>query len=51
MSMWSEPVGNNGRGGGSGIRLVDDAEARSIMEAANCGADDFAAVGLDVQEG
>ena len=24
MSMWSEPVGNNGRGGGSGIRLVDD---------------------------
>lgn len=51
MSMWSQPVGNNGRGGGSGMRLVDDDEARAIMEANGCDADDFAAVGLSIEEG
>lgn len=51
MSMWSQPVGNNGRGGGHGMRLVGDDEAREIMEGANCTDDDFRAAGLSVEEG
>jgi hypothetical protein len=51
MSMWSQSVGNNGSCGGSGIRLVDESEARSVMEDNRCDADDFAAVGLAVEEG
>jgi hypothetical protein len=32
MSRWSEPVGNNARGGGSGILPMSDAEAREWCE-------------------
>jgi hypothetical protein len=31
--------------------LVDEAEARRIMESAGCDADDFEAAGLAVEEG
>lgn len=50
-SMWSHPVGNNGRGGGRGLRVVDADEARAIMEDAGCSVDDFRAAGLAVEEG
>lgn len=50
-SMWSQPVGNNCRGGGRGLRAVDAAEARAIMEDAGCSVDDFRAAGLEVEEG
>ncbi len=49
-SMWAQSV-PNGSVGGSGIRLVSTDEARQIMEAAGCDEDDFAAVGLGVEEG
>ena len=51
MSMWSESAGPNSWSGGKGLRLVDEAEARAIMESAGCTEEDFAAVGLDVHEG
>lgn len=34
MSLWAEPCGNNGWGGGSGLRVVSQEEARSYAEAA-----------------
>ncbi|MDP2956717.1 MAG: hypothetical protein Q8N53_09870 [Longimicrobiales bacterium] len=32
LSPWSVPVGNNGRGGGSGIRPLTEEEARTWLE-------------------
>lgn len=51
MSMWSQPVGTNCRGGGSGIRLVDEGAARRIMEESGCTVADFLTAGLSVEEG
>ncbi len=50
-SMWASDCGGGTRGPGEGMRLVDADEARQIMEANGCSADDFAAVGLSVEEG
>ncbi len=36
---------------GAGLRLVDKDDARMWMELAGCDEEDFARVGLDVQEG
>jgi hypothetical protein len=51
MSMWSTPAPGGGTGGGSGIRLVDEDEARFIMEEAECDEADFEKAGLPVEEG
>lgn len=32
LSEWSEPCGNNGRGGGSGIKPLSELEAREWLE-------------------
>lgn len=32
FTRWSVPIGQNGRGGGSGIQPVNEAEARSFVE-------------------
>lgn len=50
-SMWAEPAYGGGSGPGSGLRLVDEDEARRIMERAGCTEADFARVGLSVDEG
>jgi hypothetical protein len=50
-SMWARPAVGGGRIGSSGMRLVGEVEARQIMEAVGCDEDDFAAVGLGVEEG
>ena len=50
LSMWSEPCGNSGRSGGRGIRPISEQEARDYMESAGCDVEDFAAVGLAVEE-
>ena len=34
MSMWAESIGNSGRIGGSGLRLVTEEEAREFAESA-----------------
>ncbi len=39
MSRWSEPVGSNGRGGGEGIMVLSDAEAREWCESNEIDAD------------
>ena len=49
-SMWATNFGST-RGPGEGMRLVDDDEARAIMERNGCKAAEFAAVGLTVEEG
>lgn len=35
MSRWSQPVGNNGRGGGSGIMVLTPGEALDWLESHN----------------
>jgi hypothetical protein len=42
LSRWSEPVGSNGRGGGSGIRPMTETEAREWCEANSVDADRIA---------
>lgn len=50
MSMWAKSEGN-GWSNGQGIKVVSAAEARMQMEDANCGAEDFEACGLTLEEG
>lgn len=50
-SLWARSAGQNSWSGGGGLRLVGEAEARAIMEAAGLDADDFRAAGLAVTEG
>lgn len=45
MSRWAESVGNNGRQGGEGIYLVDEAEARGFCERHGTAAEYLAAFG------
>jgi hypothetical protein len=49
-SMWSRTVGQNSWSSGSGLRLVDEAAARQIMESADCDEGEFAAVSLRIAE-
>ena len=51
MSLWAEPAPGGGCGGGDGIRIVDEAEARDWMERAGCDEADFERAGLGVEEG
>jgi hypothetical protein len=50
-SMWAESAGQNSWRGGQGLRVVDEQEARDYMEAANCSAEEFEAVGMTVEAG
>lgn len=50
-SMWAEPAYGGGCGGGSGIRLVTNDEAREIMEREVCATEDFQRVGFNIEEG
>lgn len=50
-SLWAEPAQGGGSGGGDGIRIVDEEEARGWMEAAGCDEADFERAGLRVEEG
>jgi hypothetical protein len=50
-SRWARPAHGGGRTGGGGMQLIDEAEARRIMEEAGCDEADFGAVGLGVEEG
>lgn len=49
-SMWAQPCSGGGRMGGAGVRPVSNQEARDYMEAAGCDEENFAAVGLKVEE-
>jgi hypothetical protein len=51
MTRWARPCDINSVGGGEGIVLVTEEEAREIMERAGCDEDDFVAVGLAIEEG
>jgi hypothetical protein len=48
--MWVH-VDGNARGWGEGVRLVDEMQARDVMERANCDVAAFEQAGLVTQEG
>jgi len=50
-SMWASPRGQSSWADGSGLRVIDDFEARSHMETANCTAEDYSSAGLEIGEG
>ena len=50
-SRWSRTVGNNSWSGGRGIEIVDNEEAREIMESAELSPEEMRAAGVTVEEG
>lgn len=50
MTMWSEPSGNNGYSGGSGLRVIDQAEAREYAESAELSPEAMQAAGFELEE-
>ena len=49
-SMWAETVALNSWRSGKGLNAVTDEEARGYMEQAGCSAEEFAEIGLPVEE-
>lgn len=50
-SMWAGRLAGGLCGPGSGIRVIDAEEARTHIEAAGCGEEVFAVLGLELEEG
>lgn len=50
MSMWARPVGNNGTGGGEGIRPLDADEAMWYAESCDLSPEEMIAAGFSLQE-
>lgn len=50
MSMWAQPEGDNGYGGGSGIRPLDVDEAREYAESADLSPEQMLAAGFKIEE-
>lgn len=51
MTIWAESVGNSGTSGGSGMRLIDEEEAREWAESACLDEEEMTAAGFNVEEG